>query len=123
METFEDLKNDEHSPIIIADNDGLIRSVNRCFEETFRWKKADLIGQLLTIIMPEKYRDSHSMGLSRFLMTEIRTLPEHALNLEVCCGDGAVLMSSHTIVAGQEQGAWWLAGKVIPLDGNQDTLR
>ena len=123
MEAFEDFKTIEHAPIIIADNNGLICSVNHCFEETFRWDRKDLVGQLLTVIMPEKYRDSHSLGLSRFLMTETRSLPEHALNLEVCCGDGTVLMSSHTIVAGQVQGEWWFAGKIVPLDPKQDALQ
>jgi PAS domain S-box-containing protein len=115
METYSELKAMEDEPVILADEQGMICSVNRCFEETFRWPRAELKGQLLTVIMPETYRDSHSMGISRFLTTESRTLPEHALELDVLCGDGTVLKSSHTIVAGKYDGAWMFAGKIVPL--------
>jgi hypothetical protein len=80
MHTFEELCAEESEPVVVADNNGLICQVNRCFEETFKWKKGELKGQLLTIIMPAKFRDSHSMGISRFLSTETRSLPEHELS-------------------------------------------
>ena len=115
MHTFEELCAEESEPVVVADNNGMICHVNRCFEETFKWKKGELKGQLLTIIMPAKFRDSHSMGISRFLSTETRSLPEHELSLEVVCGDGTVLMSKHTIVAGKQDGLWGFAGMIVPL--------
>jgi PAS domain S-box-containing protein len=115
MQTFEELCVEENEPVVVADDNGMICRVNRCFEETFKWKQGDLKGQLLTVIMPAKFRDSHSMGISRFLSTETRSLPEHELTLEVVCGDGSVLMSKHTIVAGKRDGAWGFAGMIIPL--------
>ena len=114
MDCFESLSSSEDVPVVIADNNGLIRSVNRCFLETFKWSQEDLLGELLTIIMPAKYRDSHSMGISRFLSTEIRTLPDHALDLEVVCGDGSTIISSHIIVAGKQGDDWFFAGKITP---------
>ncbi|MDF7823992.1 PAS domain S-box protein [Pontiellaceae bacterium B12227] len=115
METYEELECMQDAPVIVADHNGLICSINRCFAETFNWKEEQLVGNLLTDIMPAKYRDSHSMGISRFLTTESRTLPEHALNLDVLCGDGTPLKSSHTIVAGKKDGKWRFAGKIVPL--------
>lgn len=116
METFESLSSSEDVPVVIADNNGLIRSVNRCFEETFKWSQEALVGQLLTNIMPSKYRDSHTLGISRFLSTEVRSLPEHALDLEVVCGDGHSLLSSHLIVAGKQGDDWFFAGRIIPRE-------
>lgn len=115
MPTFEELSLEEESPVVVADDNGMICRVNKCFEETFKWQQSDLEGQLLTVIMPAKFRDSHSMGISRFLSTETRSIPEHELALEVVCGDGSVLMSKHTIVAGKKHGIWRFAGRIIPI--------
>lgn len=115
MESYNELKLMQEEPVILADQNGLIQGINRCFEETFLWTNKALKGQLLTVIMPENYRDSHSLGLSRFLTTENRSLPEHALDLNVLCGDGTVLKSRHTIVADKCDGTWMLAGKIVPL--------
>ena len=115
MHTFEELCAEENEPVVVADENGIICHVNRCFEETFKWKQEKLKGQLLTIIMPSKFRDSHSMGISRFISTETRSLPEHELSLEVVCGDGTVFMSKHTIIAGKRDGMWGFAGMIVPL--------
>ena len=115
METYEELERMEDVPVIFADSSGVISSVNDCFLSTFKWEREKLIGQLLTVIMPPKFRDSHTMGLSRFMTTEQRTLPEHALELEVICGDGTPIKSSHTIVAARQNEGWSFAGKIVPL--------
>lgn len=119
METYDELAAMQDYPVILADHNGLICSINRCFAETFRWSEDELKGQLLTVIMPATYRDSHSMGMSRFLTTESRTIPEHALELNVVCGDGEILKSEHTIVAEKRDGVFMLAGKIVPLTPNQ----
>lgn len=118
METYEEIVAIKDEPVVLADQNGIITAINPCFAETFKWVADDLRGQLLTAIMPASFRDSHSMGFSRFLTTLTRTLPEHALDLNVMCGDGTVLKSRHTIVAGQtENGSWRFAGKIVPLPG------
>lgn len=113
---IEILLHTEEIPVVIADSNGMIVKANACFEKTFRWKSEELQGQLLTVIMPPKYQDSHSMGFSRFVTSKIRTLPEHPLNLEVVCGDGQTLLSEHTILTKQRNGEWIFIGKVIPLN-------
>ncbi len=115
VETFAELVEMRDAPVVVADHNGIISGVNRCFEETFNWSEERLIGNLLTDIMPERFRDSHSMGMSRFLTTESRTLPEHALDLDVLCGDGTIVKSRHTIVADKTDGIWRFAGKIEPL--------
>lgn len=120
METYEQLISLEDAPVVTADENGQIIGINDCFAKTFSWTQDQLTGSLLTEIMPSQYRDSHSMGISRFLTTESRTLPEHELDLDVVCGDGRALKSRHTIVAAKIDGQWRFAGKIVPLsEGDQ----
>jgi len=54
---------------ISIDSRGLVTSWNLHAEEIFGWKKDEILGQPLTGIIPERFREAHVHGLERFLMT------------------------------------------------------
>jgi PAS domain S-box-containing protein len=51
--------------VVIADGDGSIVLVNAQTERLFGYERGGLIGQPLTILMPERFRKAHEEGLSR----------------------------------------------------------
>jgi diguanylate cyclase (GGDEF)-like protein/PAS domain S-box-containing protein len=55
--------------IIIITPDGMIRSFNRGAEHIFGYRAEDVIGQLFTLIMPERFREQCMLGLQRYLET------------------------------------------------------
>jgi len=55
--------------IIGIDENGIINTWNKEAEKTFVYSKCEIIGQQITIIIPERYKKQHKDGLSRFLMT------------------------------------------------------
>lgn len=55
--------------IIIVDETGVIEQVNPAVEEVFDWPPGSLVGQAVTVLMPERYHQAHRDGMSRFLTT------------------------------------------------------
>jgi PAS domain S-box-containing protein len=55
--------------IISAGKDGRITSFNKAAEQMFGYVAADVLGQPLTVLMPERFREAHTQGMKRFTST------------------------------------------------------
>jgi diguanylate cyclase (GGDEF)-like protein/PAS domain S-box-containing protein len=55
--------------IITITPDGMIRSFNSGAERIFGYRAEEVIGQLFTLIMPERFREQCMLGLQRYLET------------------------------------------------------
>ena len=55
--------------VIVADRDGRIVLFNPSAARTFGWSADEVLGQSLTTLMPEGLRDSHDIGITRYLET------------------------------------------------------
>ena len=55
--------------IISADRHGIIRYFNPGAEQAFGHEEQDIIGQPLTALMPERFRQAHTEGMQRYLAT------------------------------------------------------
>ena len=53
--------------IILADREGVIRAWNRASESLFGFAAADVLGQSLDVIIPERLREAHWQGYERSL--------------------------------------------------------
>ena len=58
-----------HEAIIIADGEGTIVSWNKGARTIFGYADGEAVGQSLTMLMPERYREAHRKGLERFQAT------------------------------------------------------
>ncbi|WP_051261357.1 PAS domain S-box protein [Desulfovibrio inopinatus] len=88
---------EEKVPCIHVNHRGIITDVNPAFCTTFHWNAEDLLGASLTTIIPEKLRDAHHLGFSRYLETQIPTLLGESLALDIKAGDGHILAAIHRI--------------------------
>ncbi len=52
--------------IVSADSTGRIVFANAATQRTFGWSPEELLGEALTVLMPERYREAHLAGLKRF---------------------------------------------------------
>ena len=64
LESVEGAFRERTVPVVVADSDGFITFVNDRFEETFGWKREEVLGKPLTILIPPRFRDAHHMGLA-----------------------------------------------------------
>ncbi len=68
-QNYRNLIESAQDTIIRIDEDETINIWNKSAEKMFGYTKDEIIGQPVTTIIPERYRDRHKEGLRRFLKT------------------------------------------------------
>lgn len=102
------------TPVVAADNLGLLVFINQAFTNSYGWTEEDLIGKPITKIMPESFRPLHVVGFSRFLTTGQSKVAGHPLPLAVLFKDGTVKDAEHFILADKKDGQWRFAATIRP---------
>ena len=80
-ERFRSVAENASDAIIYIDSRGEIIFWNKAAEKIFGYAGEEVVGQLVTMIMPEKYRAQHEMGIKRFLETGILKIGNKAVEL------------------------------------------
>ena len=112
--SLEALRHGE-SPFVLADHNGLIIAINAAFQQAYGWSEEQLLGQPLSLILPEAFRMSHQLGFSRFQATESSTILAHPLRLKTICQDGSEVVSEHFIFAEKQHERWLFGATLKPL--------
>jgi PAS domain S-box-containing protein len=68
-EKFRAVAETANEAMVFADRHGKITYCNKAASRTFDYAERELLGKSLTILMPERFHEAHSRGLSRFLST------------------------------------------------------
>ncbi|MBM3677482.1 MAG: PAS domain S-box protein, partial [Actinobacteria bacterium] len=55
--------------VITIDADGTILSFNAAASEIFGWEASEIVGQPLSVLVPEAHRHRHEAGFQRYLTT------------------------------------------------------
>jgi PAS domain S-box-containing protein len=116
MPTIDELKQESNLPLVIANHQGFIIYVNHYFENVFGWSSQEIVGQMLTIILPPYFRDAHNLGFSRFSTTGEATVLNHPLKLKAVTKDNQEIEAEHLIIAEKHQEHWIFAATLRPLD-------
>jgi PAS domain S-box-containing protein len=112
--TYEDILQEQKIPAVAIYHNGIFFLVNKSFEKAYGWKKADLVGSVITKIMPQHMRDAHNFGFSRFLATESARILGKPLPLPVYCKDGSTEEAEHFILGKPVEGKWRFAALITP---------
>ncbi|MDH5602072.1 MAG: PAS domain S-box protein [Gammaproteobacteria bacterium] len=76
--------------IINIDTRGVIESVNSAVEKLFGYKKSELIGKSISMLMPEPYSSQHNIFISKFKQTGHSTILGVGRELTALKKDGTV---------------------------------
>ncbi|AKG24501.1 PAS domain S-box protein [Calothrix sp. 336/3] len=116
MQTIDELKNQSNFPVVIADDQGIVIDINHHFETVFGWNHDEIVGQMLSVILPPFFRDAHHLGFSRFTATGNATILNHPLILKAITKDNREIESEHFIIAEKSEGKWIFAATLRPLE-------
>ncbi len=116
--TVTDIIAVKDKPVVAIDGDGIITLVNKAFEEVYGWQSEELVGGVITAIIPPYMRDAHNFGFSRFLTTEESRILGKTFQLPVYCKDGSVLTAEHYIVGEKLDGKWRFAATITRSEAN-----
>jgi PAS domain S-box-containing protein len=90
--------------IITADSSGRITYVNHATEALFGRSAVELLGQLLTVLMPERLREAHAQGLARYLATGQPRVIGKTLEMPALRSDGTEIMIELSIATWAARG-------------------
>ena len=85
---FRNVAESAYDAIISADEDGAIMFWNKGAEKMFGYTAGDVLGQPLTILIPERYRSAHIAGVKRRRSGEPSRIMGQSLELEGLRKDG-----------------------------------
>ncbi len=77
-----------HEAVVAAGTDGLVRYVNPAAEALLGWAGSDLVGRPLVVILPERFREAHQAGFTRFVTTGEATVMGRPLRVPALRADG-----------------------------------
>ncbi|NET37609.1 MAG: PAS domain-containing protein [Cyanothece sp. SIO1E1] len=114
--TIAELKSINDVPVVIANQQGFITYVNSCFETVLGWPVDEIVGQLLTVILPSSFQDSHNLAFSRFQATEKANVLNHPLKLKTVTKDQQEIVTEHYIMAEKIAEEWVFGAMLRPLE-------
>jgi PAS domain S-box-containing protein len=74
--------------IIVMDDRSIILAINPSVERILGYAPDELVGQPLSILIPERFRDSHRAGVERYLGTGKRNIPWSGVELPALAKSG-----------------------------------
>ena len=77
------------SVVLEVDSDGVVTSVTEGLADLLGWRPDELVGQPLTSMIPDRFRDSHSEAFARFVETGWSRHGDRPLTLPALTRDGA----------------------------------
>jgi diguanylate cyclase (GGDEF)-like protein/PAS domain S-box-containing protein len=95
--------------IITITPDGTIRSFNRAAEHIFGYRAEEVMGQLFTLIMPERFREQCMLGLQRYLKTHESQVIGRTTELIGLRNDGSEFPVELSLGEVREAGDWLFA--------------
>ena len=96
--------------IVSADSRGIIVSWNKGAQKIFGYREEEVLGEKLTIIIPERYRQAHAKGLKRVLKTGNSTVIGKTLEFSGLKKDGSEFPLELSL-------ATWKTGKGVFFSG------
>ncbi|HEY3177240.1 MAG TPA: PAS domain S-box protein [Candidatus Polarisedimenticolia bacterium] len=96
--------------IITADSGGRIRSFNPAAEEIFGYAGEEVMGQSLTLLMPERFHGPHRERFDRFIRTGVGPLIGNTLELTGRRKDGSEFPVELSLATWRAEGEIFLTG-------------
>ncbi len=97
-------------PMVVSDQEGVIRYVTEPMEELVLAKPGELDGLNTTEIMPERYRAHHIAGVERFVKTGEARLIGKVVDVDLLRRDGTEIPISLAFTASRaEEHDWFIA--------------
>ncbi|MFM8550974.1 MAG: PAS domain S-box protein [Nitrospiraceae bacterium] len=109
-QTFHSLVETATDAIIQSDSRGLVIWWNKAAQALFGYGEHEMLGQPLTLLMPERYRDAHTQGVERFSRTGQGAALGRTLELEGLRKDGTEFPLELSLVA-------WKVGSTLFFSG------
>ncbi len=122
-QTYRILAETASDAIIRIDENSQIVFVNRAAERVFGYKVEEMVGQSLTMIMPEHLRQFHEAGIKRYLETKKRHINWEAIELPAQHRDGHIFPIEISFGEFQQNGKHFFIGIARNVTERQESRK
>ena len=122
-ETYRILAETASDAIIRIDENSRILFVNRAAERVFGYKVEEMVGQSLTMIMPEHLRQLHEAGIKRYLETRKRHLNWESIELPAQHRNGHIFPIEVSFGEFQQNGKHFFIGIARNITERQESRK
>lgn len=105
--------------IIIADREGIIEECNESANRIFGYDEGELIGEPITVLMPEEYREAHGKGLDGLSEGGDSEIQGHILELKGQRKNGEVFPCELTVNSYTVNDKMFLSGTIRDISGRK----
>ena len=106
--------------IVSADGSGNIISWNRSAQDIFGYTEQEIIGERLTLLMPEQFRDSHRRGLDRISSTGESNVIGKTVELQGLRKDGSQFPLELSLASWQTEKETFYTGIIRDITGTKE---
>lgn len=107
--------------VVVMDRQGCVIGWNSRAEDCFGWSPDEARGSRLSnLIIPERYREAHEAGLTRFLKTSDGPVIDRHIEIEGLHQDGRELPVELSITASEQFGGLLFIGFVREISGRRE---
>ena len=107
--------------ILMMNEQSIIVSVNRAAEQLFGYLAAEMIGQSMTMLMPERMRVRHRQGVEHFLKSGRRNIPWSGVELPGLHKDGHEIFLEVSFGSSTRNGKMVFTGFVRDITKRKET--
>jgi PAS domain S-box-containing protein len=108
---FQQVVETANDSIVLMEQDGTISGFNAAAERTFGWRREEVLGKPVTLLMPEKYREAHERARARHLSTPGSSpVMGRPLSFDALRKDGTVIPIELTVSSYRRDGALVFTG-------------
>ncbi len=122
-ERFRSIITSVADAIIVLDEHGLICNWNKGAELIFGWTEEEVLGNPMTMVMPEKYRDLHIRGMARFKQSRESTIIGKTIELEGLRRNGEIFPVELSISTWQTEGHTFFGGILRDITERKQTQK
>src|SRR5215203_4846839 len=109
--------------IVTITPDGIVRWFNRGAERIFGYRAEEVIGQPVTLLMPERYRELCVAGLHRYLRTDEERVVGGTTELVGLRKDGSEFPIEMSLGETHENGEWLFTGVIRDITERKEVER
>ena len=120
---FRSLAESAGEAIVIADGDGRVVSFNRAAQTMFGHAEVEVIGQSLARLMPPRFRDAHSAGITRMRETGEARVMGRSLQLVGLAKDGSEFPIELSLASWQTAGGRFFSGIIRDITERERTAQ
>jgi PAS domain S-box-containing protein len=107
---FRSVAQSANDAIVTANSTGRITFWNKRAEAMFGYSEQEALGQPLTILMPERYREMHRQGMDRFLLTGQPRIIGQVVEIHAARKDGVEFPIELTVASWQVDDGKFVTG-------------